>query len=69
MKDVGELPVVAQEEVRRDLRAMFRGAIRASLDVFLTEELVGADWYARVDRRRDRRNGTYVRWLLKGAGR
>lgn len=71
MKDVGELPVVAQEEVRQDLRAMFRGAIRASLEVFLAEELevlVGADWYARIDGRRDRRNGAYVRRLLTSLG-
>jgi len=50
---------------------MFRGAIRASLEVFLAEELealVGADWYARVDGRRDRRNGTYLRRLLTSLG-
>ncbi len=71
MKDVGDLALVAQEEVQQDLRALFRGAIRASLEVFLTEELaalVGADWYARVDGRRDRRNGTYVRRLLTSLG-
>lgn len=71
MKEVGELPVVAQEDVRQDLRAMFRGAIRVSLEVFLAEELealVGADWYARVDGRRDRRNGAYVRRLLTSLG-
>ena len=31
MKQVGELSVVAQEDVRQDLQAMFRGAIRAHL--------------------------------------
>ena len=47
MKDVGDFSVVAQEEIRQDLRAMLRGAIRAGLEVVLAEELerlVGADW-------------------------
>ena len=72
MKDVGDLAMVAQEDVQQDLQAMFRGAIRASLEVFLEAELealVGAEWYARVGGRRDRRNGTYPRRLLTGLGR
>ena len=71
MQDVGEMAVVAQEEVGQDLRAMFRGAIRASLEVFLEQEveaLVGAKWYARVRGRRDQRNGSYVRQLLTSLG-
>ena len=71
MKDVGERAMVAQEDVRQDLRAMFRGAIRASLEVFLEaelESLVGAEWYARVGGRRDRRNGAYPRRLLTSLG-
>lgn len=71
MKDVGEFSVVAQEEIRQDLRAMLRGAIRAGLEVVLAAELervVGADWYARVTGRRDRRNGAYVRRLLTSLG-
>ncbi len=51
MMEVGEVTVVAQEDVRQDLRAMFRGAIRVSLEMFLEaelESLVGAEWYARV---------------------
>ena len=72
MKDVGALAMVAQEDVQQDLQAMFRGAIRASLEVFLEAELealVGAEWYARVGGRRDRRNGAYTRRLLTGLGR
>jgi transposase-like protein len=71
MQDVGEMAVVAQEDVRQDLRAMFRGAIRMSLEVFLEAELealVGAEWYARVGGRRDRRNGSYPRRLLTSLG-
>ncbi len=71
MKDVGELAMVAQEDVRQDLQAMFRGAIRASLELFLEaelESLVGAEWYARVGGRRDRRNGAYPRRLLTSLG-
>ena len=71
MREVGELAGVAQEDVRQDLQAMFRGAIRASLEVFLEqelEELVGAEWYARVGGRRDRRNGSYRRRLLTSLG-
>ncbi len=34
MQDVGEMVPVAQEAVGQDLRAMFRGAIRASLELF-----------------------------------
>jgi transposase-like protein len=71
VKDVGDFAGVAQEEIRQDLRAMLRGAIRAGLEVVLAEELerlVGADWYERVAGRRDRRNGAYVRRLLTSLG-
>ena len=71
MQDVGEMVPVAQEAVRQDLQAMFRGAIRASLELFLEAELealVGAEWYARVGGRRDRRNGAYTRRLLTSLG-
>lgn len=71
MNDVGDFSVAAQEEIRQDLRALLRGAIRTGLELFLVEELealVGADWYARIGGRRDRRNGTYVRRLLTSLG-
>ena len=71
MRDVGGVALVAQEDVQQDLQAMFRGAIRASLELFLEAELetlVGAEWYARVGGRRDRRNGAYTRWLLTSLG-
>ncbi len=71
MRNVGDVTLVAQEDVQQDLRAMFRGAIRASLELFLEAELetlVGAEWYARVGGRRDRRNGAYTRRLLTSLG-
>jgi transposase-like protein len=71
VRDVGDGVLVTQEEVRQDLRALLRGAVRAGLEVFLVEELeglVGAGWYERVGGRRDRRNGAYVRRLLTSLG-
>ena len=71
MKRMDEWTGVTQEAMQQDLRAMFRGAIRASLEVFLEAELetlVGAQWYARAGGRRDQRNGTYVRHLLTSLG-
>jgi transposase-like protein len=71
MVELGDGIREAQEGMQRDLRAMFRGAIRASLEVFLEAEreaLVGAEWYERAGGRRDRRNGAYVRQLLTRLG-
>ena len=39
MMEVGEMVLVAQVAVGQDLRAMFRGAIRASWELFLEAEL------------------------------
>lgn len=71
MRDVGDVGGVPQEAMQQDLRVLLRGAVRAGLEICLEEELealVGAEWYARVDGRRDRRNGTYVRGLLTSLG-
>lgn len=71
MENSGEWTAVTQETVQTDLQAMFRGAIRASLELFLEAELetlVGARWYERVRARRDRRNGAYPRRLLTSLG-
>ena len=35
MREVGELAGVGKEDVRQDLQAMFRGAVRASLELFV----------------------------------
>ena len=71
MKRMDEWTGVTQEDQQQDLRAMFRGAIRACLELFLEAELetlVGAEWYERTGGRRDRRNGTYMRRLLTSLG-
>ncbi len=39
MMEVGEMVPVAQEAEGQDLRALFRGAIRARLELFLETEL------------------------------
>ena len=60
-----------REDVQEDLRDLFRGAIRFSLEAFLEEQLVemiGADRYQRVTHRRDSRNGSYLRRLLTSLG-
>jgi transposase-like protein len=71
MQDVVEIGRVAQEELRDDLSALFRGAIRLTLEMVLEEELkamVGARRFERVGNRKDYRNGTYLRRLLTSLG-
>ena len=71
MKDVVEIGRVTQDELRDDLHALFRGAIRLTLEMVLEEELkamVGARRFERVGSRKDHRNGTYLRRLLTSLG-
>ena len=71
MQDVVEMGRVAQDELRQDLNALFRGAIRLTLEMVLEEELkamVGARRFERVGSRKDHRNGTYLRRLLTSLG-
>ena len=66
-----EIVRVAQDEMRDDLSALFRGAIRVTLEMLLEEELkamVGARRFERIGSRKDHRNGTYVRRLLTSLG-
>lgn len=54
-----------------DLRALFRGAVKAALEIVLEEELrelIGAGRYARSAGRVDSRNGSYMRGLLTSLG-
>jgi transposase-like protein len=60
-----------RDDVQEDLRELFRGAIRFTLESFLEEQLVemiGAQRYQRATQRRDTRNGSYLRRLLTGLG-
>jgi putative transposase len=71
MQDVVEFGRVAQDELRGDLDALFRGAIRLTLEMVLEEELkamIGARRFERVGSRKDHRNGTYLRRLLTSLG-
>jgi transposase-like protein len=71
MQDVVEMERAAQGELRDDLSALFRGAIRLTLEMVLEEELkamVGARRFERVGSRKDHRNGTYLRRLLTSLG-
>ena len=55
----------------QDLKSLFEGAIRVTLEMVLEEELkamVGARRFERVGSRKDHRNGTYLRRLLTSLG-
>lgn len=70
MKDTAELRLVEQEEVQTDLRELFRGAVKMTLESVLEEtvlELCGAPRGARGPRK-DVRNGSYLRGLLTSMG-
>ncbi|NTX36205.1 transposase [Myxococcus sp. CA033] len=61
----------SHEEVRTDVRALFLGAIRMTLEMLLEEEirgLVGAGRWQQVAGRKDQRNGSYLRGLLTSMG-
>ena len=60
-----------QDELRQDLTALFRGAIRLTIEMMLEEELkamVGARRFERVGSRIGHRNGTYLRRILTSMG-
>jgi len=61
----------SEEGAETDLRALFRGAVKASLELVLEEvvkEIVGAKKWERTKQRVDSRNGTYMRGLLTSLG-
>ena len=67
MQEIVEIGRATQDELRDDLRELFQGAIRLTLEMVLEEELkamVGARRFERVGSRKDHRNGTYLRRLL-----
>lgn len=60
-----------QDELRQELRALFQGAIRITLEMVLEEEvkaMVGARRFERIGSRRDHRNGTFLRRFLTSMG-
>lgn len=70
MKDT-EFESPSHDEVRTDVRALFRGAIRMTLEMLLEEEvreMVGASRYQKALARKDRRNGSYLRGLMTSMG-
>ena len=71
MEKMAEVERATQEELRQDLKSLFQGAIRVTLEMVLEEELkamVGARRFERVGSRKDHRNGTYLRRLLTSLG-
>ncbi|QDE81667.1 hypothetical protein BHS07_08895 [Myxococcus xanthus] len=69
--DDTEFAAPSHEEVRTDVRALFLGAIRMTLEMLLEEEirgLVGAGRWQQVAGRKDQRNGSYLRGLLTSMG-
>lgn len=71
MEKMAEVESATQDELRQDLRALFQGAIRVTLEMVLEEEvkaMVGARRFERVWSRRDHRNGTFLRPLLTSMG-
>lgn len=71
MQEIVGMGRATQDELRDDLRALFRGAIRLTLELVLEEELkamVGARRFERVGSRKDHRNGTYLRRMLTSLG-
>ena len=63
MEKITGIERATQDELRTDLKSLFQGAIRLTLEMVLEEELkamVGARRFERVAGRKDRRNGTYL---------
>ncbi len=71
MEKMVEVELATQEELRGDLRSLFQGAIRITLEMVLEDELkamVGARRFERVGSRTDHRNGTFLRRMLTSMG-
>ena len=66
-----DLMIPTQDDFEFDVAARCRGAVRATIQVVLDEELerlVGAGPYERTDQRVDVRNGRYPRRIVTTAG-
>ena len=71
MEKIVDIPRATQDELHGELRSLFQGAIRLTLEMVLEEELkamVGARRFERIWSRKDHRNGTFLRRLLTSMG-
>ena len=71
MEKMVEVERATQDELRQELRALFQGAIRITLEMVLEEEvkaMVGARRFERIGSRKDHRNGTFLRRFLTSMG-
>jgi len=71
MEESAVFAPVEQEEIRADIGALFRGAIRVTLECLLEQEvreMVGARRYERLGNRKDHLDGTYLRRLPTSMG-
>ena len=71
MEKMVEVERGTQDDLRQDLRALFQGAIRITLEMVLEEEvkaMVGARRFERIGSRTDHRNGTFLRRFLTSMG-
>lgn len=69
--DVPDIDLPSHEDVRTDVRSLFLGAIRVTLEMLLEEEvreLVGVGRWQKALARKDRRNGSYLRGLMTSMG-
>jgi transposase-like protein len=66
-----EFEGLTEDQKQTDLRELFRGTIRLTLEMMLHEvvnEMVGAGKYERLTCRKYSRNGTYLRRLRTSLG-
>ncbi len=71
MENIEQIHPPTQEDVRADLRNLFLGSIRLTLECLLEDEMramVGARKWQRIGARKDFRNGTYLRRMLTSMG-
>ena len=71
MEKMVEVERATQDELRQELRTLFQGAIRITLEMVLEEEvkaMVGARRFERIGSRKDHRNGTFLRRFLTSMG-
>jgi transposase-like protein len=71
MKEATAFDLPTEEDIRVDLRSLFLGAVRTTLEALLEEEvrrIAGNGTWARFQGAKDHRNGTYMRGLMTSLG-